>query len=111
MLLVVLHYLKMYTLFIRSDIVCVCEHCFQHKFNKVSTASSGYSTLADTCMLLSCIVMIASEILMSIGCITASILEGPCSLSATSSMASVKTQRTHVSLEIFNTNGLVLHYE
>lgn len=49
-------------------------------------------TLADTCMLLSCMVMMASEILMSTGSITASMLKGPSSLSATSNIASVTTQ-------------------
>lgn len=60
------------------------------------------STLADTCMLFSCMVMMASEILMSTGSMTASMLKGPTSLSATSNMASATTQRTHFSAEILN---------
>lgn len=60
------------------------------------------STLADTCMLFSCMVMMASEILMSTGSMTASMLKGPTSLSATSNMASATTQMTHFSAEILN---------
>lgn len=49
-----------------------------------------FCTLADTCMLFSCMFMMASEILTSIGSITDSMLNGPSNLSATKSIASVK---------------------
>lgn len=71
-------------------------------------AHSEDSTLADTCTLLLCMVMMASEILMSTGSITASMLKGPSSLAATSNIASVTTQRTHVSSEIINTHTDIL---
>lgn len=63
-----------------------------------STFVKRNGTLADTCMLLSCMIMMASEILMSMGSITASMLKGPCSLSATSNIASAKrfTDALHV---------------
>lgn len=51
-----------------------------------------HSTFADTCMLFSCMFMMASEILTSIGSMTDSMLNGPSNLSATRSIASVKTQ-------------------
>lgn len=67
------------------------------------------STLADTCMLLSCMVMMASEILMSTGSTTASMLKGPSSLSATSNMASVKTRGGHMSAQRY-THIQTFHY-
>lgn len=55
----------------------------------------SHSTFADTCMLFSCMFMMASEILTSIGSMTDSMLNGPSNLSATRSIASVKTQSSH----------------
>lgn len=46
-------------------------------------------------MLFSCMFMMASEILTSIGSMTVSMLNGPSNLSATRSIASVKTQSSH----------------
>lgn len=45
-------------------------------------------TFCDTCMLFSCIFMMASEIFTSMGSMTDSKLKGPSSLSARLSMAS-----------------------
>lgn len=50
------------------------------------------NTFADTCMLFSCMFIMASEILTSIGSMTDSMLNGPSSRSATKSIASVKIQ-------------------
>lgn len=50
------------------------------------------NTFADTCMLFSCMFIMASDILTSIGSMTNSMLNGPSSRSATKSIASVKTQ-------------------
>lgn len=47
-------------------------------------------TFCDTCMLFSCMFMMASEIFTSIGSMTDSKLKGPSSLSARLSMASEK---------------------
>lgn len=49
-------------------------------------------TFPVTCTLFSCMFIMASEILTSMGSITDSMLNGPSSLSATKSMASVKEQ-------------------
>lgn len=48
------------------------------------------NTFADTCMLFSCMFIMASDILTSIGSMTDSMLNGPSSRSATKSIASVK---------------------
>lgn len=50
------------------------------------------NTFADTCMLFSCMFIMASEILTSMGSMTDSMLNGPSSRSATKSIASVKIQ-------------------
>lgn len=49
-------------------------------------------TLKETSALFSCMIMMASEILTSMGPMTDSMLKGPSSLCATSSMASVTTK-------------------
>lgn len=56
---------------------------------------SGH-TWWESCMLFSCIYMMASDILTSIVCMTDSMLNGPSSLSVKSNMASVKTQHGRV---------------
>lgn len=51
-----------------------------------------HGTLADTCMLFSCMIKMASEILPSMGSSTDLMLKGPLSLSATSNIASANRE-------------------
>ena len=61
-------------------------------------------TFCDTCMLFSCMFMMASEIFTSMGSMTDSKLKGPSSLSARLSMASVKQKTEHKSKVVVTNN-------
>ena len=68
---------------------------------------TDHSTLADTCMLFSCMFKMASEILMSMGSSTILMLKGPLSLPATSNMASAKRDSQTAKKVMALTSGLL----